>query len=113
VTAVGDVRLADGAVGVVTEPRDTSLEINLVEEAEVVRRVIGLAGIEAEISPPGRAVTRIVEQMGGLLGCRPFRLPGVRKMLARSSATYSWRDALRAIEDEGTYSACAVAGPRT
>ncbi len=104
VTAIGDVRLADGAIGVVTEPRDTSLEINLVEEAEVVRRVIGLAGIDAEISPPGRAVTRIIEQMGGLLGCRPFRLPGVRKMLARSSATYSWRDALRAIEDEGTYS---------
>ena len=104
VTAIGDVRLANGAVGVVIEPRDTSLEINLVAEAEVVRRVIGLAGIDAEISPPGRALTRIVEQMGGLLGCRPFRLPGVRKMLARSSATYSWRDALRAIEDKGTYS---------
>jgi hypothetical protein len=110
VTVIGDVRLADGAIGVVTEPRDTSLEVNLVEEAEVVRRVFGLAGIEAEVSPAGRAVTRIVEQMGGLLGCRPFRLPGVRRMLARSSATYSWRDALREIHDKGTYSAYTNVG---
>jgi hypothetical protein len=110
VTVIGDVRLADGAIGVVTEPRDTSLEVKLVEEAEVVRRVFGLGGIEPEVSPPGRAVDRIVEQMGGLLGCRLFRLPGVRKMLARSSATYSWSDALREIHDKGTYSAYTNVG---
>ena len=103
ITAIGDVRLADGAVGVVTAPKDASLEINLVEEAEVVRRVFARAGIDPEVSPAGRAVSRIIEQLGGLLGCRPFRLPGVRALLVRSPATHTWRDAIRVIEDHGSY----------
>ena len=110
ITVIGDVRLADGAVGVVTEPKDSSLEINLVEEAEVVRQIVAHAGIDVEISPAGRAVARIIEQLGGLLGCRPFRLPGVRSLLARSPATHSWLDAVRTIEDQGSYRAYTNVG---
>jgi hypothetical protein len=41
--------------------------------------------------------------MGGLEFCRIFRLPGVRKLLARSQATHRWRDILATIEDEGSF----------
>jgi hypothetical protein len=41
--------------------------------------------------------------MDGLLGCRPFRLPGVRKLLARSPAADRWQDVIRTIEDEGSF----------
>jgi hypothetical protein len=97
------VRLGDGAISMFSTPRDTSLELRLVEESEVIRRVLARAGIAAEMSPAGEAAARIIRQMGGLGACRVFRLPGVRALIQRSSASYAWRDAVRTIEDHGSF----------
>jgi len=39
-----------------------------------------------QLSSPGLALERIVEQLGGLFGCRMFQNPGVRELIHRLSA---------------------------
>lgn len=98
------VRLQDGNVGVFTKAGESSLEIRLVTQAEVAEQVLSLAGLSSELSSAGQALKRVIEQMGGLERCRLFRLPGLRALLARSPVALSWRDAVRAIEGEGSFS---------
>jgi hypothetical protein len=100
---IREVRLSSSAVGLFLNPTATSVNLRLVEEAEVIRRVLELAGAHATVSPAGEAARRIIRQMDGLERCRPFRLPGVRALLGRGDATHAWMDAVRTIEDAGSY----------
>jgi hypothetical protein len=97
------VRAEGGGIAAFTRVGDTSVDLHLVEKVEVVQQVFRRAGLETEISPAGEAVSRIIRQMDGLWGCRRFRLPGVRKLLA-SSKVHKGKDLIGQIEDDGSYS---------
>jgi hypothetical protein len=100
---IDGARLNGSAVGIFSQPDATTIRFRLPEEADVVRQVLARAEITAETSSAGEAVTRILQQMGGLAYSRVFRLPGVRKLLARSPSPGNWSNVLAAIEDAGTF----------
>jgi hypothetical protein len=48
---------------------------------ELVKNIFGLFGMDAEVSEAGRIASRLIEQMGGIQGCRVFKITGVRKLI--------------------------------
>jgi hypothetical protein len=98
-----DVRVTGHGIDAFCDARDTSLELRLVDEPDVVQQVLATAGLRARTSPAGEAARRIVTQLGGLHGCRPLRLPGLRKVLINPDRAHTWNEALRLIHDGGSF----------
>ena len=76
------VRLTGRSVDLFAHHRDTSLDLSLPGQGDIVRKIFDRAGVPASLSSAGEVTGRIIEQMGGLHACRIFRIPGVRKLLA-------------------------------
>ncbi|MCY4085406.1 MAG: hypothetical protein OXG37_00605 [Actinomycetia bacterium] len=95
------VRLTGRSVDFFAHHRDSSLDLSLLTQKDIVRKIFDRAGISVSLSSAGEVTGRIIEQMGGLPGCRIFRIPGVRKLLAASRPQRE-NDALRTLEDRGT-----------
>lgn len=100
----GSVRVHDPGLAVFADPGDTSLSLRLVSESEIVEQLLQTADIKSRLSAAGEACRRIIDQMEGLYGCRLLRLPGLRKLLWASEDAVHRKDALRTIEDKGSFS---------
>jgi hypothetical protein len=98
-----DVRLEQEGVSVFSTLRETSLTLRLVERRAVIARVFDEAGFRATVSPAGEAADRIVTRMGGLWDCRSLRLHGLGRILTSGNRAWSWRAAMSALHDGGTY----------
>ena len=94
-------RLTGRSVDFFAHHRDTSLDLSLPGQGDVVRKIFDRAGVPASLSSAGEVTGRIIEQMGGLPACRIFRIPGVRKLLA-AGKPQNGAEVLCTLEDEGT-----------
>jgi hypothetical protein len=81
-----EVRLSRGGVTMMhSTPREMLLGIP-VRTDEVFQALFSDAGLEAELSQPGRFAQRIISKMGLLhFDCRIFKIRGVRDVLGRLS----------------------------
>ena len=95
------MRLTGRSVDFFARHRDSSLDLSLPGQGDVVRKIFDRAGVPASLSSAGEVTGRIIEQMGGLHACRIFRIPGVRKLLAAGKPQRE-ADALCTLEDSGT-----------
>lgn len=50
---------------------------------DVIQKTLEVFGIKATVSKPGLAATRIIKQMGGVQGCRIFKIAGVREVIRK------------------------------
>ena len=57
-----------------------------MKTGEVVTQLLRHAGIDSSPSEAGRIAGRVIAQMGGLEGCRVFKIRGVRKLIANGDA---------------------------
>lgn len=85
---------------------DSSESLYPVPHHDLLRKLLELVGIEAELSTPGVLADRIIRQMREmrpLNACRVFKIPGVRRLIKdlRASDTITWNAALQAIGKEG------------
>jgi hypothetical protein len=88
---VGDeVRVQRDGFGIITSATADDLSFFLLDTSQLVTELFKLFGINAEPSVPGRIAKRIIQQMGGLQGCRVFKLPGVRKLIKEYGPLHSF-----------------------
>ena len=74
-------RVEPDGLGIISDASRSDLSLNALDVVELVKRVFGVAGIDAEPSRPGLVAARLIQQMGGLQACRVFRIGGVRMLL--------------------------------
>lgn len=66
------------------------LQVHGWDAVSLVRAVFEVAGITATPSSAGKRATRLIQQMGGLLECEVFKIPGVRALLKEFSASQAF-----------------------
>ena len=69
------------SMGIITDIRNEHLTLRAVETTELISQIFKTVGIKAEMSKAGLLCTTLIQQMGGLSGCRPFKIEGVRKLI--------------------------------
>ncbi len=84
------VRSEREGVGIITDLTTHSLTIRALDVRTLVKRIFETFGISAKPSPPGLVGLRLIEQMGGLQGCRVFKIAGVRELIHRYSPDQSF-----------------------
>lgn len=78
------------SLGIVTSADDHHQTISALNVSELVAATFGLVGIEATPSKPGLIASTLVQQMGGLDGCRPFKIAGVRSLIENHKPSQSF-----------------------
>lgn len=71
------------SLGIITHASRSDLSLRALDVVELIARLFGVVGISAEPSKPGLIAARLIQQMGGLRGCRPFKIPGVRNLVEK------------------------------
>lgn len=84
-----EVCLADGVrssrngLGVITDVRRDTLTIHAIPRRSLITALFERFGIKAEVSEAGRIASRVVQQLGGVQGCRVFKIAGVRTLIEK------------------------------
>jgi hypothetical protein len=76
-------RAGRGELGVVTPVTRNDLTIHSVSRRKLVSEIFAAFGMKAEPSEAGRIAMRLIHQMGGIQGCRVFKIAGVRSLIER------------------------------
>ncbi|MDP2333021.1 MAG: hypothetical protein Q8M19_20240 [Reyranella sp.] len=69
------------SLGIVTSAADNHETLHALNANELVIEIFGQVGIEAAPSKAGLIASTLIRQMGGLDGCRAFRIAGVRTLI--------------------------------
>jgi hypothetical protein len=77
------VRAEGSGVGVITTVSDHNLTLKAIDVQRLVQNVFSTFGISANPSAAGRVTSRLIGQMGGLQGCRVFKIAGVRHLVEK------------------------------
>ena len=78
-----DVRVQPRGFGIIDAISTSTVSFFALHTAKVISEFFRLFGIQAEPSEPGKIASRLIHQMGGLQGCRPFKFPGVRNLIEK------------------------------
>lgn len=77
-----DVRIEPDGFSVIIDTNDSVETMSPVKNELLLKELFKRAGITAEDSQAGLLARKLIEQMDGLEGCRVFKVPGVRKLIA-------------------------------
>jgi len=77
------VRAERNGLGVITNVRTDNLNIRAVPRRALIVNLFDAFGIKSQISEPGRIASRVIQQMGGVQGCRVFKIAGVRALIEK------------------------------
>jgi hypothetical protein len=96
-----EARAEPETIGIICDANKHDLSISALLVTELVTEIFKLAGITANASQPGLIATRLISQMADLQGCRPFKIPGVRKLLEEYGPDqhFTWSGATLRIRD--------------
>lgn len=75
------VRSERQGIGIIEKVTNTSLSIHALDVRTLVKKIFETFGIAAKPSSAGLLGLRLIEQMGGLQGCRVFKISGVRNLI--------------------------------
>lgn len=91
------------SLGIITDIRHEHLTLRAVQTFELISEIFKTVGIKAELSPAGLLCTTLIQQMGGLSGCRPFKIEGVRKLIEDHSPdqSFSRSTAMQTVRGQG------------
>lgn len=96
-------RSEPGGIGVITSTWVDNLTIRGMDVTELASAIFKSVGIEAKPSKPGLVATSLIRQLGGLDGCRPFKIAGVRHLIEshKPDQDFSRSDAMQTIFGQG------------
>lgn len=96
------IRSERNGLGVITDVRTDYLTIRAILCRSLVAKLFEIFGIKCQISEAGRIASRMIDQMGGVQGCRVFKIAGVRALIEKYSPAQSFTraDAMRVIGKE-------------
>jgi hypothetical protein len=83
VSAVREARSEPNGLGIITKVTSSDLRINAVSRRSLVTQIFEVFGITSKPSEAGRIASRLIQQMGGLQGCRVFKIAGVRELIEK------------------------------
>lgn len=92
-------RVEPAGLGIISDATCSDLSLSALNVVGLVKQLFTVAGIDAQPSKPGLLATRLIQQMGGLQGCRVFKIGGVRKLLKTygPDTPFNHQDAMREI----------------
>ncbi|QGZ94902.1 hypothetical protein DSM104635_01737 [Terricaulis silvestris] len=93
------VRAEPAGLGFITSADTEDISISAVDTTALIAAIFETVGIKATPSKAGLVGTTLIHQMGGLNGCRPFKISGVRTLIERHRPddTFSRSDAMQTI----------------
>lgn len=83
-------RVEAEGLGIITEITHDSLSIHALSKRKLIAKIFESCGMSCEPSLPGRVASRVIEQVGGIQGCRVFKIAGVRKLIEKYSVLDSF-----------------------
>ena len=97
--ARNDTRSEQNGLGIITAVTRFDLQLHALPPSDLISRMFEVFGMKAEPSQPGRIATRLIQQVGGLQGCRVFKIRGVRNLIERYGPLQSFTrsDAIQTI----------------
>ena len=98
-----DARAEPGSLGIINSVMADDLTLHGLEVAELISKIFGTVGIEATLSKPGLVARSLIRQMGGLSGCRSFKIAGVRSLIEghKPNQSFSRGEAMQTIRGQG------------
>ncbi|MFH0801507.1 MAG: hypothetical protein V2A78_03850 [bacterium] len=72
-------------LGIIIDITQTDLTLRALENRSLIAKIFEVFGMKAEPSQPGLISARLIQQMGGLQGCRVFKITGVRELIEKYS----------------------------
>jgi hypothetical protein len=69
------------SLGIVTAASDAHMTLKSINVNELITEIFRVVGIEASPSKAGLIASTLIRQMGGLDGCRTFKIAGVRTLI--------------------------------
>jgi hypothetical protein len=92
------------SLGLIINASRSDLSLKGMNVADLVGHMLRLDGIVAEPSRPGLIASRLIQQMGGLSGCRAFKIAGVRHLIEshRPDQPFVRSHAIQTIRAENT-----------
>lgn len=97
-------RVEPEGLGIISDATRSDLSLGALNVVELVKRLFLIAGIDAELSKPGLIANRLIQQMGGLQECRPFKIAGVRDLIEkyRPDQSFTRSGAIQTIRAENS-----------
>jgi hypothetical protein len=77
-------------LGIIIEVTRGHLTLHALESRSLITKIFEAFGMNAKPSQPGLIASRLIQQMGGLQGCRVFKIAGVRKLIEKYSPYQSF-----------------------
>jgi hypothetical protein len=74
-------RAEPDGIGIVRQVFERSLTLKALDVSQLIGEIFKTVGIDAKISKSGQVGITLLQQMGGLHGCRVFKIGGVRKLI--------------------------------
>jgi hypothetical protein len=78
------------SVSLLTNTSDADVTLHALPAVEIATRLLGRFGIVATTSRAGQITSRLIAQMGGLQGCRVFKIEGVRTLIGNHAPDQSF-----------------------
>jgi hypothetical protein len=86
-----EARADKDGIGIITPLWTDFITLTGMERFSFARELFKAFGISAEVSAPGLICDQLIRQMGGLQGCRVFKIKGVRKLIEQFRPTQSFK----------------------
>ena len=77
------IRSGRNGLGVITNVGTQTLTISALRCRSLVAEIFNTFGMNASVSEAGRIASRLIQQMGGVQGCRVFKIAGVRALIEK------------------------------
>ncbi len=78
---ITETRSGVDGLDVVMDASWDTLSVHAISRRALVSKLFEVFGIKANLSEPGRIAQRLIQQMGGVQGCRVFKIAGVRELI--------------------------------
>jgi hypothetical protein len=75
------VRSELDGIGVIINVDRSDLTLRALDSTRLLEQIFLSYGVTASPSNAGKVGSRLIQQMGGLQGCRVFKIPGVRELI--------------------------------
>jgi hypothetical protein len=78
-----EARVEPEGIGIIIDAWREDLSLTALDVTSLISKTFAIAGMHAQPSQAGLVASRLIQQLGGLLGCGVFKSAGVRELIER------------------------------
>lgn len=99
------LRVEKDGIAIIIKTIDGSLTLSPISHQKIIHKIFELAGLKSEISQAGLIAKKIIEKLGGVDGCRVFKIEGVRKLFQtlKTNKSITRGEGKKMISDGGNF----------